>query len=850
MPPTIKQLTFSFFFLLSWLLLLLIGDSYINYVLLGGASLFLLLFSGELDWQKINCHPWLAVGWGLALLGIGLSFFFSINLPLSLQFTTKFIFSSVVFWFFFLLKKSFISSQQVIKLLLLISSVILLLSISFQFFPSLANLLPGMNLLHATYGHNHLAALLLLVIPLSWWLASESVKKGQSHRWWLLPLVFNLGLLFSFGRVAVAVGLVQFLVIFWQLNKNNLLQNHLLKFLLKFLLGLFLIILLSNTFFSTITLFKPKFACPVPRFRRQLCKSISTESRPEYWQWAVKIIQNNFWLGSGPGTFGLAAKKYYRDPFSGSAYAHNAFLEFLAEMGIAGGSLLIILMFTLLFLAWKNLVNLKKMSLKQWSWQLAAFLGVAAIYVDVLFDFDWEFIGIFTLTLMLLALVIKDQKTHFPKNIFSNFFKVIYFLLVFILIAMTGLYLKTDGLIKADKIQAAFQLCPYFHWHRKIYENDSSLSAQNRRQFYQIYAAQPAVYETRLAKTKDKQQLQLIKEQLFEIDPWSAVSQDLVSYYLDQGNLKQASSWLQQEQALYASADTKDHRLDYQTELSLGKRSLALAQAEIEQGDLESALTLFEQILSTESNIQLTWEQEELMAQLLVELGNDLASQNITHTVKAYSLAKQNLPWILSDNQLWFEKYPNLKLTSHQLVKYLQLTADWQGEAIGWKNRAQYELALQAVKRLLSVSDWENLTRVVRVFNWANSDYQPRRELVAHISLKTDELVKQKNYQLALQLTQDMNLILPNDYWLMLQPGQLSVLAENFDQAQQQYQQCLDEWRGEADDKKHWECETSLLQLNEVKNKADRDQLMANTLNRYFQVSKIIRGEAVWQDFD
>lgn len=553
MSLTMKQTVFTLFFLLSWLLLLLLGDSYIGYVLMGGISLFLLLFSSKLDWQQIKNYQWLAVLWLLSLLGIGLSLFFSINLPLSIYFTTKFIFIFLSFWFLLLVRTSFISNLQLIKLLLLISLVILIISVIFQFFPSLTNLLPGMNLLHATYGHNHLAALLLLTIPLSWWLASEHIKRGDSRLWWLMPLGFSLGLLFAFGRVAVVIGLVQFLIISKRLKENHFLKSNKFNFMLKMLTILFVLVLAINTFFSTVTLFRSDFSCPVPSLERQLCKSITAESRPDYWYWAIEIIKNNFWFGSGPGTFSLAAKQYHLNPDGGSAHAHNDFLEMLSELGLVGGGVTIFMLLSLLYLAG---VNRKKES--SWGLETAIFLGVIAIYVDVLFDFDWNFIGILSMTLLLLALTIKNVKKSSAKSSFLKFFKIFYFLSIFILILVAGLYLKTDNLIKNNQAQQAFHLFPYFHWHRKIYENDLSLNKEDKQKFHQLYAANSAIYSTWVLETEDEQQRQQIKEKWFEVDPWVAINQDLISFYLEQNNFSRVYFWLRAMEKLCAQSTEND----------------------------------------------------------------------------------------------------------------------------------------------------------------------------------------------------------------------------------------------------------------------------------------------------
>ena len=587
MPLTTKQAIFSLVFLLSWLLLLLLGESYLGYILLGGMSLLFLLFASEIEWQKISQYKWLVVVWLLFLFSIGLSLFFSTNLPISIHLTARYAFIFLTFWFFLLVKKSLISSQRVIKSLLLIGLVVILVSTIFQFFPHLAGLLPGMNLLHATYGHNHLAALLLLLIPLSWWLASEYAKAGQSFWWWFLPMAFTLGLLTSFGRVAVVIGLIQFLFIFRLLQKNNLVKKYRLNFILKTLLGLFLIVLIGKVFFSVATIVKPNFVCPVPSLEKQLCKSVKVESRPKYWQWAVEIVKDKPWLGSGPGTFGMASKKHHLIPYGSTNYAHNAFLQALAEMGLIGGGLFAILMFGLLYLAWRSL---EKKS--QWSWRQATFLGISAIYLDVLFDFDWDFVGIFGITVILLALLIRDRidkSAKITKKSLSNFFKTGYFILIFALISLAGLYLYTDYLTRSDQVQQAFQFFPYFHWHRKIYETDLSLDDQNKQKLFKIYAAQPDIYFTKLSQAKDEKQRQQIKEQWFEIDPWSVVNQDLISYYLAQQEWAQAEKWIEQVYQLWTQA--KDS-VSYEQKIKLSGQMLELADGLYKESQVDQLVKL------------------------------------------------------------------------------------------------------------------------------------------------------------------------------------------------------------------------------------------------------------------
>ncbi len=828
MSLTTKQIVFFLLFLFSWLLLLLLGESYLSYVLLGGVSLFFLLFANELEWKKANYYKWSMILWLLFLFSVGFSLAFSISLPISIHSVARYIFIFLTFWFFILVKKSFVSSQQIIKLLLLTSLVITLVSVSFQFFPNLANLLPGMNLLHATYGHNHLAALLLLVIPLSWWLASDYIKVGRSYWWLLLPLTFNLGLLFSFGRVAVSISLVQFLFINQQLKKNNFFKKRYFSFIFKTLASLFLIVLLSNIFFSTMTLINPSFSCPVPSLKRQLCKSIEAESRPKYWSWAGGIIKNNPLLGSGPGTFAFAAKKHRLTPYNATAYAHNAFLQSLAEMGLIGGGLFIVLMFGLLFFAWKNIKQKRG-----WSWQKAAFLGVVAIYADVLFDFDWSFVGILGITIVLLSLLIKDGIFQLTKKSLASFLKTSYLIFIFSLILMAGLYSVTDYLIRVDRTRQAFQLFPYFYWHRKIYETSPDLNDRDWQKLFNIYAAHSSIYPIMLSQNKDNLQRQQIKEKWFEVDPWSAVTKDMISYYLDQQDWAAARYWLELILEMYAYSTDDVHELDYrQIRLKLDDQKLSLAEGYLENDEFQRAFDWLSKI----SEKKLHWDKREPAATLLVEVGNRLAVVDMEKTVKAYSLAKEHSFWILSINDLWFEQQSSEDLKAAELIKYLQLTASWKGESMGWKDEQQQFLQQNITLRFLSNGDWENLITALSVISWDQHDYEWKLELLKNISESADILVKKNNYQLASDLLQSAQSLMPGDYWLAVQPANLAILTGDLEGARQFYQKCLDSFP----DSRHSNCHYGLQLIEREKINPDR----------YWEVSQIIRGEAVWQDFN
>mgnify|MGYP005636390853 CR=1 FL=1 len=679
MSLTTKQILFYLLLLLSWLLLLFFGESHSSYILIGVVSLFLLLFSNELEWKRSSLC--LIFSWLFFLTSISLSLYFSINLPLSLYSVTRYIFVFLTFWFFFLVKKSFVSSQQIIKLLVFTTFPVMLVSVVAYFFPQSLSFLSEVKLFQSTYGHNHVAALLLLIIPLSWWQVSEYIKLGRSSWWWLLPVGFTLGLLASFGRVTVAIGLLQFMFIYRHLIKDGTFKKSKLNFIIRIIFSLFSLVLLVNVFFSTVSLVSPEFTCPVPVLEKQLCKSIKTESRPRYWKWAIETMKDHPLIGSGPGTYSIVVKKYRSAFYNSTSYAHNVFLQAGAELGVIGGSLFSLLMLTLLYLSWRSL---KRENI--WGWRKASFLGISSIYINVLFDFDWDFVGVFSITLILLALLIKDEDYILASKWTRSFFKILYLTLFFVIILVAALYLEIDGLIREGNTSQAFDLFPYFHWHRKTYENSSKLSRIDREELFYIYTNHPDIYPIWLAGVDEEQERQLIKEKWFEVDPWSAATRDLVSFYLDQQEWSKAKERLEKVSAMYSYPVDIGLDPDYeQMLLKIEDQQLAIAVGLIESGDYPAALSWLEKVAEKE----LRWDREGELATLLVEVGNELSLVDMKKTVKAYELAKERIPWILSINDLWFERFDVDDIEVNELATYLELTADWEGEEIGFKDEMQ-----------------------------------------------------------------------------------------------------------------------------------------------------------------
>src|SRR5690606_10386839 len=137
---------------------------------------------------------------------------------------------------------------------------------------------------YATFGHNHIVALLLLVLPLSWreFLLAKQEKSRQAA--WLSGAgvaLISLVLLMSFGRMALFLAVWQLLVLWFFGQKIPRVKA--LKIPLLIVATVFTVVLGAKMFFSYQTAHNPKFSCPFPGWMKQkICKPFNGELRPLY----------------------------------------------------------------------------------------------------------------------------------------------------------------------------------------------------------------------------------------------------------------------------------------------------------------------------------------------------------------------------------------------------------------------------------------------------------------------------------------------------------------------------------------------------------------------------------------
>ena len=274
-----------------------------------------------------------------------------------------------------------IETKKMENILLGIISVSCLVSFALLFFPDFARILPLMNLLYPTYGHNHIVDLLLFGIPIGLYRYVETKDKKILF----LLILFFVTLIFSFARGAIALVGV-FVLLFARRNKSYRKPLLLLfGFIVVLLIGVSMVGKLDIPMFGNY-----KISITKPRLLQ--------DGRFEYWRQALVATRERPWFGFGPGTFSLESRRLQARPGSYSWFAHSFPLEILVETGVVG----FVLFVTVGWMIIKNMRGEKENKGVLWA------IGLTLLYS--LFEFNLSYISIFLLVVFFLGLNSRWEK--------------------------------------------------------------------------------------------------------------------------------------------------------------------------------------------------------------------------------------------------------------------------------------------------------------------------------------------------------------------------------------------------------------------------------------------------------
>ncbi len=270
-----------------------------------------------------------------------------------------------------------------------------------------ANLVPApagsVNLLTRTFGHNRLAGYLVFAIP--------AALAGLGFSSWNKEKIISVLSLAAMAPVFLASGgraaMLGTILGLWYVGKFSLAETPRLKSfvnlsLIAVLMGLF--VLLAVPVILRATQISPQISKlePVKSIQIMTNRPLAGDTRWDYWRQAARAAREDP-RGWGGGTFRLLSAHFRRPQENASSFAHNQYLEMLAEGGFFGGVIYLALVISGLSAAHQGA---KKTADPLASSLVAGAWGSALAAV---FDFDWQFPSILLLFWLILGITGKSH---------------------------------------------------------------------------------------------------------------------------------------------------------------------------------------------------------------------------------------------------------------------------------------------------------------------------------------------------------------------------------------------------------------------------------------------------------
>lgn len=379
------------------------------------------------------------IAWILVLLAQVLLTAFSKSIGYSISDSVRVFIGYLTFILFLNLgsARSLVSFQRLLIFFISITSVVGLILLVI---PTLAQSLPPTNLLFAFYGHNHLAVLLLFVVPYA---VDKYLEKRTWQQFVYVVFIF-VSLVLTFSRGVWCIVAFYLIFKFWLFNKSNKsIPRSLFVILACLLVGSFTYWIVS----------KGSLGENIPyHIRPQILKSSPLEHRIPYWEQAVKSFISHPLTGSGPGTFYLESLRLQSQPNLHSYYAHSYPLQILSEIGIVGFSAFCFLFFMIA----KKLYYISKLKKRSDATQ-SVLLGLTLVFLYSFVDFGfnffivwvlfWAIVGIFYGSQSDMTSIIHPKLRLIPGVVFVGLF--VYF------------GLTIGSLIAGNNHTFAFDIAPF-----------------------------------------------------------------------------------------------------------------------------------------------------------------------------------------------------------------------------------------------------------------------------------------------------------------------------------------------------------------------------------------------------
>ena len=261
---------------------------------------------------------------------------------------------------------------------------------------------------------NHFAGFLEMILPLALaytLLGRLSATAKVVLGYLALVILAGIGISLSRGgMIATAVALVVFfLVLLFQRD-----------FWLHSLIGLGVLVTAGIIFFTNTTHSQL-------RFNRIFSEGKMEDGRFHYWNSAKQIWHKNLWAGAGPGHFDYEFWGYASPDVQGRAqYAHNDYLNTLADWGVTGLAIILIVLLVFyagVFRTWpfvrRSTEDFGSRFSNKAAFVIGGALGVLAMAAHSFLDFNMQIPANAILAITLLALI-SSQRRFATERFWTN----------------------------------------------------------------------------------------------------------------------------------------------------------------------------------------------------------------------------------------------------------------------------------------------------------------------------------------------------------------------------------------------------------------------------------------------
>lgn len=445
-------------------------------------------------------------------------------------------------------------------------------------FENALSFLPILNLITLTFGHSHLAAILLLALPISWWFYDSHYLNIIILKQFLLAIVF-LALFLTFGRLAIFLGLIS---LFFLIKKKMLKRKkwaYLFSIASIFILfGIILVSIQPGECFSSV-------------FTNQVCKPITKEVRPEYFKQALYAFKDFPLFGYGPGTFSLITKKYNFIGQFGSVFTHNFFLQVMSESGFFASFFLVLIIFAII----QQVMNrIKTNGYRPIEYYLA--ISFSLLLINSLLDFDWNVFFTLQLSLIFAAGFIKKSGKLYQTKLFS----IMWHCLATLIILIGFVVILTKVLLADKQYSIVAEIFPYNRHQAKKLVESKDIKDQEINKILQIYWYDPDILFSAINSiTNEKTRLE-IYAQLLTTSPWITTNTQYFKLLESKNMYEQMGVVAHNGLLLMDNATKKGYPVRHQIKEEVASFLQQSANFHLSNGDVNIAAKYYKKVLEVE----------------------------------------------------------------------------------------------------------------------------------------------------------------------------------------------------------------------------------------------------------